>query len=656
MYLRQTGYSYSLTVLKLPCRFPAPVTLLMVNGGILTTRMPRNQEDTSLCFRSMQQELRIYVGDELRKEYSTLDTQFFGHTSTMTYVFCPLYEADAGKVLRVEFMSESSYSNYISDIYAGDPADIRNHFFDIYGPGLAIAALLFIVSLTVIIGSLMIRIIYKRKVDLLHLGNVFLITSTWLIAESKLRQFVFPSSTVAMWMGFFMIALLPYPFLSYLNSIQKGRYQKAFTCIGICTAVNYILILMLQAFNICDFFETMTLSHIIIIALIILMAFTMIRDIVKGYVKEYKEVAIGFVIAIIGGICELSLVYIVDTRINGIALCLGMLALLLTATLKTIRDFLAVENERQHAIAAGESKAKSLANMSHEIRTPINVILGMNEMILRENTDESISEYADNIKSAGNLLLSLINDILDFSKMEAGKLKIVENDYSLSALLNDVILGADIRAKQKQLELLLDIDKSMPAVLKGDDIRIRQILNNLLSNAIKYTDKGSISFTVKGIKKESEFSLLFSITDTGIGISKEDMKKLFDSFQRLEMSKNRYIQGTGLGLNIAKQLVDSMHGTIEVESEHGSGSCFTIQIPQEIVDDTASGTPKPAPTNLSVSIQEKSASTASLCAPDAKILAVDDNRMNLLVLKGLLKRSQVQLDTASPPAVRNACR
>lgn len=615
--------------------------------GILTTRLPQNQEDTSLCFRSMQQELRIYVGDELRKEYSTLDTQMFGHTSTMTYVFCPLYETDAGKLLRVEFMSESAYSNYISDIYAGNAADIRDHFFDLYGPGLAIAVLLLIISLTVIAGSLMIRIIYKRNVDLLHLGNVFLITSTWLIAESKLRQFIFPSSTVAMWMGFFMIALLPYPFLSYLNSIQKGRYQKAFNCIGICTAVNYVLMLGLQALNIRDFFETMTLSHIIIIALIILMAFSMIRDVVKGYVKEYKEVALGFVIAIIGGICELSLVYIVDTRINGIALCFGMLALLLTATLKTIRDFLAVENERQRAIAASESKAKFLANMSHEIRTPINVVLGMNEMILRENKDATISEYADNIKSAGNLLLSLINDILDFSKLEAGKLQIVENDYSLSSLLKDVMLGADIRAKQKQLELQLDIDQSMPSVLRGDDIRIRQILNNLLSNAIKYTDKGCISFTAKGIRTESGFSLLFSVKDTGIGISKEDMEKLFDSFQRLELSKNRYIQGTGLGLNIAKQLVDSMHGTIEVESEHGRGSCFTIQIPQVIIDDTTIGIPKPASTNSPGSVPQEEESNPSFCAPDTKILAVDDNHMNLLVLKGLLKRSQVQLDTAS---------
>lgn len=631
---------------KVPVTVPGTCDVNTGEWGVISTQLPQNQKDTWLCIRSMQQELKIYVNGELRKEYSTLETQKFGKTSTMTYVFFPLFTEDAGAPLRIEFYSESNYSNFISDIYAGEKADIRSHFFELYAPELVAAALLFLISLAVIIASLVMRYHYRRNVDILYLGLVFLITSTWMISESRLRQFIFPSTTVAMWMGFLMIALLPYPFAFYMDSIQKSRYQKAYMLVGIASAVNYGLVLFLQLLNIKDFFETMIISHIIIIALILLIAFSMIRDIIKGYVKEYKEVALGIVIAIIGGICELSLVYVVNTNINGISLCLGMLGLLSMASFRTLRDFLAIEKERQHAIAASESKAKFLANMSHEIRTPINVVIGMNEMILRENKDPAITEYADNINSSSKLLLSLINDILDFSKIEAGKLQIVENDYSLSSLLNDVILGADIRAKQKQLELKLDIDESMPSVLKGDDIRIRQILNNLLSNAIKYTEKGSITLTAKSIREEA-FFLLFSVKDTGIGIKKGDISKLFDSFQRLELSKNRYIQGTGLGLNIVKQLVDSMHGTIEVDSEYGSGSCFTIRIPQTIIDETPMGTPgkkNPAGPVAPVSV---SGQTVSFTAPNAKILAVDDNRMNLLVLKGLLKRSQVQLDTAS---------
>ena len=330
----------------------------------------------------------------------------------------------------------------------------------------------------------------------------------------------------------------------------------------------------------------MITSHIIIVVLIVTMALTLVRDVVKGYVKDYKEVAIGFVIAMIGGVCELGLVYVVDTPLNGIGLCLGLISLLIMASIKTVREILATEKEKQRAIFASESKAKFLANMSHEIRTPINVVIGMNEMILRENKDKTIDEYAHNIKNASKMLLGLINDVLDFSKIEAGKLEIVTNDYSTATLINDVMLGADVRAKQKQLQVVSRVDDSLPAILSGDEIRIKQVLNNILSNAVKYTEKGNVTFSADGVYKEDKFFLRFAIKDTGIGIRKEDMDKLFGSFERLELSKNRYIQGTGLGLNIAKQLVASMGGTIDVQSEYGEGSCFTVEIPQQIVDDT----------------------------------------------------------------------
>lgn len=610
--------------------------------GVISTKLSETQEETWLCIRSMQQELNIYVGEELRKTYSTLDTQKFGKTSTMTYVLFPIYNDDAGETLRIEFMSKSSYANYVSDVYAGTEEDIRNHFLYFYGPGVVLAVLLFFIGLMVVATSLAIHIWHKREVDLLHLGNAILIASAWLIVESKVRQFVLPNVTVAMWMGFLLIALLPYPFLFYVNSVQKGRYQKYYFLLEVCTVINFVVIVLLQAFNIKDFFETMTGSHAIIVVLILLMIVTIVRDVLKGYVKDYKEVAIGFVLTSVAGICELSLVYVGDTRLNGISLCVGLIVLLFMCCLKTIRDFLNVEKEKQMAIAASESKAKFLANMSHEIRTPINVVIGMNEMILRENRDKAIEEYANNIKSASRMLLGLINDVLDFSKIEAGKLQIVENEYSLATMLNDVILGVDVRAKQKNLEVILEIDETMPAVLKGDEIRVKQVLNNLLSNAVKYTEKGSVTFSAKGVYKENEFFLLFSVKDTGIGINNEDMERLFDSFQRLELTKNRYIQGTGLGLNIAKQLVTTMNGTIEVQSKHGVGSCFTVRIPQEIIDDTAMGTPKQRP----IENKEKKTSGFHLKAPDAQILVVDDNKMNLMVIKGLMKHTQIQLDMA----------
>lgn len=630
---------------EMPVVIPGKCEVAYGEWGTIKTILPQDLENIWICVRSMQQEMKFFVGDELRKEYSTLDIQKVGKTSTMTYVLVPLYSEDAGEELRVEFMSKSQYYNYVSDFYAGDKNDIRSHFWEVYGAGFVISAVLFIAGLTVVFGSILIRRYYHREVDLGHLGNVVMICSAWLMAESKLRQFVFPNTTVAMWMGYLMIALLPYPFASYTNSVQKGRYRKVYTIIEFMTAINFAVVVILQALNIRDVMETLINSHLIIVILILTMLITLIRDVVKGYIKEYKEVAIGFVIAVVGGICELGLVYVVDAQLNGIGLCLGLIGLLFMAVFKTVRDLIAIEKEKRLAVAASESKAKFLANMSHEIRTPINVVIGMNEMILRENKDQEIGEYAQNIKNASRMLLSLINDVLDFSKIEAGKLEIVPNEYPTASIITDVLLGAEVRAKQKQkqLQIISEIDESLPAVLYGDDIRIKQVLNNLLSNAVKYTENGSVTFSAERLDGDDGFSLRFHVKDTGIGIRNEDMEKLFGSFERLELSKNRYIQGTGLGLNIAKQLVTAMGGTIDVQSKYGIGTCFTVVIPQQIVDNTPMNEKPRAVAVSETATEEKK----HFYAPDAKVLAVDDNKLNLKVIQALMKRSAVQLDLAN---------
>lgn len=607
----------------------------------IETTLSKEQGDIYFCIRCMQQDMKIYIGDELRKEYSTLDTQLFGKTSTMTYVMFPVYETDAGKTLKIEFMSDSAYSGYVSEILMGDKNDILQNFYKMYAPGAIVAALLLIIGILVVCGSLFVHFIYKKNVDIIHLGNAIIIAASWLLVESKIRQFIFPNSTIAMMMGFLLTAILPYPFLSYINSVQKNRYKKVYMAIGVCTAINYVVVVLLQVLNIKDFFETMTFSHIIIVALIITMGVTTVLDVVRGYVKEYREVAIGIAALMLAGICEIGLVYMVSAQINGISLCIGLIVLLVTAGLKSVRDVINIEKDKQYAIATSESKAKFLANMSHEIRTPINTIIGMNEMILRESDNEAIEEYSHNIKSASEMLLGLINDVLDFSKIEAGKLQIVESNYKLAEVLNDVILGIEMRAKQKNLDFILEVDENMPSVLQGDSIRIKQILNNLLSNAVKYTEKGNVTFYAKGIQNEEGFVLKFAVKDTGIGIKKEDMEHIFSSFQRLELTKNHHVEGTGLGLNITQLLVNLMNGTIDIESEYGNGSTFTVQLPQKIIDSTAMG---------SLNRKHKPEEVKQgkfLEIPDANILIVDDTKMNLLVLEKLLMRTKAKLDKAT---------
>lgn len=624
-----------------PISVPGECEVMRGEWVTIKTELSQETMDTWFCIRSLQQELKIYIDDELREEYSTIKTQPFGKTSTMNYVFFPVYSKDAGKTLRIELMSDSAYAGSVSEIYTGDKSEIWRYFLKLYAPATIMAAFMLILGVVVFAYCELLRFFDKRKLEIVYLGMAIIVVSTWLLAESRLRQFLLPNSTVAMYMGFFMIMLLPYPIAAYMNKIQKSRYQRYYLVIEICATVNFVLATALQIMNRKDFFETMGISHCVIILLILLLAVTFVLDIRSGHVKEYKEVAIGFLGFMFVGIWEIYLVYLNSSQYNGIALCVGLVFLLFTAGLKTARDIFRVEKEKQMAVAASESKAKFLANMSHEIRTPINTVIGMNEMILRENKDETIREYAKSIKSASQMLLGIINDVLDFSKIEAGKMQISENKYYLVTMLKEVIDGCKVRAGQKNLELKLDIDESLPTTLKGDEIRIKQILNNLLSNAVKYTKEGSVTFSAKGRQDKNGFSLIFSVADTGIGIREEDMEHLFDSFLRMELTKNRHIEGTGLGLNITKQLVDNMQGTIDVKSEYGKGSCFTVCIPQQVLEETAMGN------LMQRKEREKEERGSFVCAPDAKILVVDDNKTNLTVMKALLKRSQIQVDFAT---------
>ncbi len=295
-------------------------------------------------------------------------------------------------------------------------------------------------------------------------------------------------------------------------------------------------------------------------------------------------------------------------------------------------------------VQASEAKSHFLANMSHEIRTPINGILGMNAMILKECSDDNLREYAKNIQSAGQSLLSIVNDILDISKIESGKLEIIPVKYELFSVLNDCYNMTKARIENKPIEFEMEINRSLPAGLYGDEVRVRQVINNFLSNATKYTKEGKIVLTLDYEEKtKNEIILIAAVRDTGIGIKEEDSAKLFESFTRIEEKRNRNIEGTGLGLNLTKNLVDLMGGEISVESVYGKGSCFTVKIPQKVSD---SGPIGDFEKRYQQFLNAAEDNTLSFLAPEAKILVVDDVEMNLKVVKGLLKETKIQIDTA----------
>ena len=308
-----------------------------------------------------------------------------------------------------------------------------------------------------------------------------------------------------------------------------------------------------------------------------------------------------------------------------------------------------IEKNNERLVAAEEKARKAsaakdefLSSMSHEIRTPINTILGMNEMIGRKSKDDEISGYSRDIEHSGKLLLSIINDVLDFSKIEAGKMQLYPAPFDTLSLFSDAVSLLDERAPLKGLSVFLDISPDIPATLVGDDVRLRQIIMNLITNAVKYTSEGSVSLTAKAesLPEENRVSLLVSVSDTGTGISREDKEKIFTEFSRVGSVKNRHIEGTGLGLAISKNLALSMGGDIVFESEVGKGSVFTVEIPLEVADITPMGELSKKGRGV-----KKKAYKPLFKAPDVRILAVDDNEMNLTVIKELLSETEMTIDT-----------
>ena len=290
------------------------------------------------------------------------------------------------------------------------------------------------------------------------------------------------------------------------------------------------------------------------------------------------------------------------------------------------------------------SQNRFFSSMSHEIRTPINTIIGLNEMILREDISDEVAEDAANIRVSGKLLLNLINDILDMSKFEAGDMHLLIDSYSTGDMLSDLVGMLWIRAKEKNLDFHINVAPDLPSELIGDEVRIKQILMNILNNAIKYTKEGSISLSVECEKKDNNiYNIVYTVSDTGMGIKKEDIPYLFTAFKRVDESKNRHIEGTGLGLSIVKQFVDMMGGKITVNSVYTKGSSFTVEIPQKAASNTLIGdTDYEARHAKSARVNYKQ----KFEAPEARILAVDDNKSNLLVVTKLLRDTKVQIDTA----------
>lgn len=631
---------------RIPAQVPGTVPAEYGEVISLSTTLPQEIYDGEmLCFHTIWQDVYIYIDGELRQSYNTQNSRPFGLSSTFRYVFVELNKEDAGREMVYQFSSNSKYAGNMRTCYIGDKMSIWLFLIEQYGMRTVIALFLLLMSFFCVLVCFILKWVYKKMLPLYYLAWAIFLCAVWMLSEIGFRQLVVKNVSILTNCTYWSLMLIPIPMLLYINEVQKEAYRKWYLIPMIYSVIISVVGTVLQVLNRMEFVQQLPFIHFGVIMSIGMMIVTITMDVFRKRISEYLPVGIGIYGLLLTAVMEMFFYYVGVDLTLGMVLVIGLLFLLIMAIIKTGQDLLASEKKKQQVIFAREAQTKFLANMSHEIRTPINAVIGMNEMILRESENEAILEYAGNIQSASNMLLGLVNDILDFTKIEAGQLELVEDTYNPAALLQDEMLLLNTRAMGKPISTQLEIDETLPSGLFGDELRIKQVLTNLISNAVKYTKEGSITLKVFYTWLDDEqVELELSVVDTGIGIMKEDIPKLFISFKRLELNKNRNVEGTGLGLNIVSQLVELMQGTISVESEYGKGSVFTVRIPQRVIDK------KPVGSIEVVRNRRRKGNKPAKSlfkAPKANVLVVDDNSINLAVIKGLLKRTEVGLDLAA---------
>ncbi len=609
---------------------------------VLTATLPEDVKDNEYLFFDTRKSVSVYIDGEFRKDFVEERDVNIPAGSTQRFIFAvPLKGSDSGKTVTVERHSVQLVDREAPDFFIGTRSGAVNSLLRESGNSFFLSLIVMIFSFVAFIVSVFLRIWYRHKIDLMYGALAIFTIAAWLITESFLFPFVFGVYHVNGLLSFMLCTIIPLPLAVYLVSVQNYRYKITMTVMMIIALLNSVGWTFLHLTGILLIYNAIDAANTVLVILALSGIAILLLDAFKGNTHTYRYTFIGFMGFLVGCLIELTSVFLELTFIKTtVPMVVGLGFFLAFIVIQQVHDLRTISIEKQHAIDISEAKTRFLASMSHEIRTPINSILGMNEMILRENNDKEIEEYSRNIKTSGKMLLMLVNDVLDFTKIESGKMDIKEGGFLMADVLYDVMSMIKERSEEKDLELKTEIEGEVPNGLISDEFRIRQILVNLLNNAVKYTEKGTICLKVGGSYTEEGYNLSLSVKDTGKGIRKEDQEHLFEAFSRADLKSNANIEGTGLGLAIVKSIVDSMNGELGVLSEFGVGSEFWVKLPVKynskdpLRDGFMNRKTEPA----------AASEASSFTAPNARILAVDDNQSNLKIVKLFLKRNGVVPD------------
>lgn len=616
-----------------------------------------------LCFRARALDTVVYVNGKVWYEYYFRE-EYRAYSRRMYMLHhVPAAGMKAGDTITIELDNETGGEHAtIQFVAIGDRYALVRYILSEAKVSLLICvAAIVLILLNLIASHAEILIDKLHDARLLRWLTLFLLLAViFLGTDSGCMEIFIERISIISWLNNLSLVLLPIPFILFVEYAFFPGHKRY----EVLAFINFVIAIVSVA-SFVFFAHMISEFYILVHALIVIDVGACILSFVQEKIMPSVGVFLGFGAVIVTTLVSLGFYWNEIIYPCSIIFGQGLLvfgACMLVWIVRSRNEINRMREEADHVImerdkiaaeTASEQKSRFLSHMSHEIRTPLNAILGLNELIMHETDKSSIKKYSADIQSAGRTLLALINDILDFSKIETGKMDIIASDYSLSSLLNDAVIMIQERIDNEGLELKLDIDGTIPDVLYGDEVRIKQIILNLMTNAVKYTRQGWVKLSVsrQNVSQcldEEKILLDIRVSDSGVGIKKEDLSKLFVEFERLDRLKNRSIEGTGLGLSITSRLVSLMDGKISVESEYGKGTCFTVLIPQKVVSDVPVGDYKKRFERLGSEKGGKcEEGLETMRFPGKKVFVVDDNEMNLEVIASILEMLDIDVSRAN---------